>query len=51
MKKLPNSHKLTVEVVGLDVHKSFIAYSLLDRRGQERESGRIRSSRATRWAS
>ncbi len=47
MKKLPNSHKLTVEVVGLDVHKSFIAYSLLDRRGQERESGRIRSSRAS----
>ena len=47
MRKLPNSQKLTAEVIGLDVHKCFIVYSLLDRRGQEKESGKIPSNRGS----
>ena len=47
MKKLTRLvQKVNAPVVGLDIHKSLIAYCLLDREGNEVESGEVGGARA-----
>ena len=46
MKKLTQPvRKVNAEVIGLDVHKDLIVYSLFNRRGEELESGKLSSRR------